>query len=79
MRGSATAAFESGNLESIARSFEQMAAWAPAGYPNWASISIDGSAAARVGDIDAVKAACRGCHVQYEPRYKAELSTRPLP
>ena len=79
MRGPATAAFRSGDLEAIARTFEQMAAWAPTGYPNWASISIDGSHAARVGALEAVKAACRGCHSQYEARYKAELGSRPLP
>jgi hypothetical protein len=80
MRGPATAALESGNLESIAGSFEQMAAWTPPeDYPNWRSISLDGSRAARAGDVEAVKAACRGCHAQYEARYKAQLPSRPLP
>jgi hypothetical protein len=78
MRGPATSAFESGDIDAIARSFEQMAGWAPPGYENWRSIALDGSDAARVGHIEAVKAACRGCHVQYEARYKAELATRPL-
>jgi hypothetical protein len=78
MRGPATDALDSGNLEAIARTFEQMAAWAPKDYTNWASISVDGAEAARVGHIDAVKAACRGCHSQYEAGYKSELSTRPL-
>ena len=82
MRGPPTTAILAGYLESIALSFEQIARWAlahPADYPNWASISIDGSRAARMGNVEAAKAACRGCHAQYEARYKAELGARPLP
>jgi hypothetical protein len=80
MRGPATEAFLSGDLEVIARSFEQMGAWAPAtDYPNWKSICTDGAEAARFGSVEGVKAACRGCHVQYEKEYKQGLATRPLP
>jgi hypothetical protein len=79
MRGPATRAFDAKDLEAIAASFEQMTKWAPSGYANWASICGDGAQAARVGNLEAVKAACRGCHTQYEERYKTELGTRPLP
>jgi hypothetical protein len=79
MRGPATAAFNTGNLESIGASFEQMAAWAPAGYRNWASIANDGSSAARAGSLEGVKAACRGCHAQYKSQYAVQLTSRPLP
>ncbi len=78
MRGPATDAFNSGDLESIAQSFERMSAWAPPGYANWASISRDGSDAARAGNMEAVKAACRGCHAQYRAQYAATFATRPL-
>ncbi len=81
MRGPPSAALESGDLEAIAATFDQMAVWTPsepATYENWRSIAVDGAAAARLGHLEAVKAACRGCHTQYEARYKAELSTRPL-
>jgi hypothetical protein len=79
MRGPAADALRSGNLEAIGTSFDQMARWTPPGYPNWRSISVDGSRAARAGTLDAVKAACRECHAQYEARYHAELQARPLP
>lgn len=79
MRGPATTALASGDLEAIAGTFDQMATWAPKDYPNWSSIAVDGAAAARSGSLEAVKAACRVCHSQYEARYKAQLSTRPLP
>ncbi len=78
MRATATTAYESKNLDAIAAAFEKMEAWAPPGYPNWASIAADGAEAAQAGHMEAVKAACRGCHTQYEARYKGELSTRPL-
>jgi len=78
MRGPATRAVESGDLEAIARAFEQMVPWAPTGYANWSSIALDGSQAARAGSIDGVRAACRGCHAQYETQYRSSLSTRPL-
>ena len=48
-------------------------------YPNWVSISLDGANAARAADMDAVKAACRGCHEQYKDKYRAELRAHPLP
>jgi len=78
MRDAATRAFNSGDLETIAGAFEQMAAWAPPGYANWTSIASDGSDAARAGSIEGVKAACRGCHTQYEAQYRATLASRRL-
>jgi hypothetical protein len=48
-------------------------------YPNWVSISIDGANAARAADMEAVKAACRGCHEQYKDKYRKEMRSRPLP
>ena len=79
MRGGVTAAFNSGNLESIAATFDRMARGAPAGFENWRSIANDGANAARSGSLEGAKAACRGCHGQYEARYKQTLSTLPIP
>ncbi|MGA2449165.1 MAG: hypothetical protein ABTD50_10845 [Polyangiaceae bacterium] len=61
----------------LVSSFEALAGVAPAGYPNWVSIAQDGAEAARVQDLDAVKAACRSCHAQYEERYRRERATGP--
>lgn len=47
-------------------------------YANWASIARDGADAARVDDVEAVKASCRGCHAQYRDRYKKELHDRKI-
>lgn len=62
----------------LANVLDEIAAFAPAGYPNWISISKDGAAAARAGQGDAAKASCRGCHTQYKAKYKAEIRSRPL-
>jgi hypothetical protein len=62
----------------LASVFDRIAAFAPPGYANWASISKDGAAAARAGQSDAAKASCRGCHTQYKAKYKAEIRSRPL-
>ena len=66
--------------QGIADSLERCSKLAPrSGYPNWVSISIDGANAARAADMEAVKAACRGCHEQYKDKYRAELRSRPIP
>jgi len=79
MRGTASPAFLSGDLGTIAATFDQMVRWAPPGYVNWGSIARDGADAARVGNLDATKAACRECHAQYEQSYHAQFAERPLP
>jgi hypothetical protein len=58
---------------------DRVAAFSPPGYPNWGSIARDGASAARVENLDAVKASCRGCHNQYRDRYKREMRDQKLP
>jgi hypothetical protein len=70
--------------QGMADSLEHAATLAPpnhatAGYPNWVSIAKDGANAARAADLEAVKAACRGCHEQYKNKYRAEMRARALP
>lgn len=62
----------------VADAFDKMVPLAPAGYPHWVSIAKDGAKAARAGDIDAARAACRGCHDQYKKKYRAELRARSI-
>jgi hypothetical protein len=51
----------------------------PAKYPNWVSIAKDGAAAARIGNLEATKAACRGCHDQYKTKYAEADRGRAFP
>jgi hypothetical protein len=72
------AALVSADFSALAADLDAIVNFAPNGYPNWASIARDGAAAARIGDGDAVRAACRACHDQYRDRYKRDLRSRPI-
>lgn len=84
MKQNMTPPMNAKNWQGMADSLENAAKLAPpnyatAGYPNWVSIAKDGANAARAADLDAVKAACRGCHQQYKDKYRAEMRSRPIP
>jgi hypothetical protein len=91
MKRNATTMLEFGDISTIGLVFDQIATFAPTDtiedgglvYVNWKSIAIDGASATRMGNINAAKAACRGCHSQYRAQYHAnmrarEISTAPL-
>jgi hypothetical protein len=73
----ATAA-ASGDGEALAKALDEVAAHAPPGLANWASIAKSGATKARAGDFDGAKAACKSCHDQYKARYRAEMRDRPF-
>ena len=88
MKQNATTLLGFGEISSLAEVFDQMAPLRAAQtrsrrrirrIPHWASIARDGAAAARMGNLTAAKAACRGCHLQYQRSYHAELRALPLP
>jgi hypothetical protein len=85
MKRSASPAIQAGETSALGDAFDQMAALAPSrelapgSYTNWVSISLDGAAASRIGDIAAAKAACRECHAQYLAKYHDELRAAPIP
>jgi hypothetical protein len=76
-----TPASNAQDFDALGAQLRMIAANAPTepGYSNWASIAGDGARAAKVADIDGVRASCRGCHAQYKPKYRAELRQRPAP
>ena len=78
MKANTGPALNARDFTGLAAALQKVASFAPAGYPNWAFIARDGADAARVEELDAVKAACRGCHSQYRDRYKKEMRDRPL-
>ena len=79
MKANTGAAIVRKDLPALASALDTLATFAPDGYPYWVSIAKDGAAAARAEKLDAVKAACRGCHESYRKKYKAEDRTRPIP
>jgi hypothetical protein len=80
MKSNTAPAMTAQDFDALASALEKVATFAPpgGGYPNWASIARDGADAARAQVLDAVKAACRGCHNQYRNKYKQEMRDRPL-
>jgi hypothetical protein len=79
MKANTATAMASKDFPAIATALDKIVTFAPAGYTNWASISKDGAAAARASNLDAVKAACRGCHDQYRTKFKADaVRSRPV-
>jgi hypothetical protein len=78
MKANAAAAINARDFGRLDSALDRTADFAPPGYPNWASIAKDGASAARIQDLEAVRAACRGCHTQYRDRYKRELRDRPI-
>ncbi len=81
MKANMSPAMGAEDYDALATALDKAAGFAPhepREYANWASIAGDGAAAARAQNLDAVKAACRGCHNQYKERYKRELRDRPL-
>ena len=78
MKSNANPPVMSGNLPALAVALEKMQAFAPPGYTNWVSISKDGAAAAKSGDLAAAKQSCRTCHEQYKQKYKTEMRARKI-
>jgi hypothetical protein len=79
MREHSAPAMSAKNFALLAAVFDRIAALAPdGGYPYWAWIAKDGEDAAHVEDLDATRAACRGCHTQYRDKYKREMRARSL-
>jgi hypothetical protein len=76
MKANMAPAAASGDGAALAKALEYVAGKAPAGFTNWASISKDGAAKAKAGDIDGAKKSCKTCHDQYKAKYKAEIRDR---
>jgi len=78
MKANTEPAMNAQDFAALATALDTVAAFAPPGYQYWASIARDGAEAARAQSLDAVRAACRGCHRQHRANYKREMRDRPL-
>jgi hypothetical protein len=84
MKENASTMLGFGEITTLAEVFDRIALLAPPqmspkyDYPNWDSIAKDGASAARLGNLTAAKAACRGCHSQYQRTYHATFRGLPL-
>jgi hypothetical protein len=78
MKANTLPAMNAQDFAALATALDTVATFAPSGYQYWASIARDGADAARAQSLEAVRAACRGCHRQHRANYKREMRDRPL-
>jgi hypothetical protein len=76
MKSNLAPAVATDDAAALAKGLEYVAAHAPAGMPNWASIAKAGAAKAAAGDVAGAKTTCKTCHDQYKGRYKTEMRDR---
>jgi len=79
MKANTAAALSARDFGALVPALDKVARFAPPGYTNWGSIARDGASAARIENLDAVKASCRACHNQYRDRYKTGMRDQKLP
>lgn len=75
MKSVMAAAVASGDGAKIAKALDHVAAKAPDGYGDWATIAKAGADKARSGDIKGAKASCKACHTKYQKKF-ADSSAR---
>lgn len=78
MKATVQSAMATGDVGSLASGFERLSTFAPEAYGNWEALSARGATAARSGDLEACRAACKQCHDEYRDRYRAEHRSRAL-
>jgi hypothetical protein len=79
MKGNAAPALSKADKVALESVLRRIATFAPPGYERWQEIAADGAAAARAGDVEAVRRACSACHDAHRARYRERDRSRPLP
>ena len=77
MKSVMASATSSGDGQKIANGLAYIAGKPPPGMGSWTSISNEGVAKAKAGDIDGAKASCKKCHDLYKEKYKTTMRDRP--
>ncbi|UQA63789.1 hypothetical protein E8A73_026640 [Polyangium aurulentum] len=77
MKSVMASATSSGDATKIANALSYIAGKPPPGMGSWVSISNEGVAKAKAGDIDGAKASCKKCHDLYKEKYKTTMRDRP--
>jgi len=84
MEDNVQAPLDDGNLKKVAEALEKAATFAPdkkwdEGDSGWSATAKKGAAAAKAGDLKAVKASCKTCHKAFRKDYKAKHRMRAVP
>lgn len=79
MRGYVSIATATDDTASLAIALDRIALFSPDPSWSWVTISAEGAAAARRGDIAGAKKSCGACHVLYKTDWRAKYRTRAVP
>lgn len=78
MRRNIAPAVTAGDTEALARAMDKLATFSPDPSWEWASMAKASAAAARRGDMDEARKACRGCHTTMKPLWRQKYRLRPV-
>ena len=79
MRDHVSASLADDDFPALADALTTASKWSPDPEWEWEKIASAGADAARRGNIEDIKQACRTCHVRYRPIYKERYRPRPPP
>jgi hypothetical protein len=75
---------DDGDLAKVAQGLARVPKFVPdpswnTGAQGWSTIAEGAAAAAKQGDLAAVKQSCKTCHKTWRNKYKASFRLRPIP
>jgi cytochrome c5 len=73
MKSTVQAYMTAGDAARLAKALDELGRHPPAGYANWSEAALAAAAAARAGDVAAVRAQCQACHEQHRAKFRAEM------
>jgi hypothetical protein len=73
MKSTLQAYMTAGDAGRLAKALDELGRHPPAGYANWSESAQAGAAAARAGDVTAVRAQCQACHEQHRAKFRADM------
>jgi hypothetical protein len=78
MDGNLAPAFRDGRLQRLVAPLQHLATLAPAEFPTWKAIALDGATAAAAHDAAGVRRSCGSCHDAYREKYRLAMRARPI-
>jgi hypothetical protein len=78
MRKNVATAVTSNDTQALAKAMDKLATFSPDPASPWADIAKKSAEAARRGDMDEARKACRVCHTTLKPEWRQKYRLRPI-
>lgn len=78
MRKNVAPAVTANDTQALAKAMDKLATLSPDPSWDWADIARKSAEAARRGDMDEARKACRGCHSTLKPQWRQKFRLRPI-